>query len=154
MTRCAVYRHLDEAGLLLYVGITNDPDRRLAEHKARAEWRDQIHAVTVIWADSRGAALDIEQHLITTERPVFNSAGAAYRETGDALRDWMGNNGLTQSDVASRLGVTQGSFSKMLSGKKRVSLYAAAFIEDWSGGLVPIRYWLFGVTATNSGGTQ
>lgn len=146
-TRTALYRHYDADGQLLYVGITNNPTRRLAEHKSRAVWRNEIDHVEVKWIGSREEALSAEAEAIRSEGPVFNGGDVKpYAPTGDVLRDWMGSVGITQAELAEEYGVTGATMSQMMNGKRRAPLHFAAFIEDKSEGLVPMRYWLFGAT--------
>ena len=148
----AIYRHYDADGQLLYVGITNNPKRRLAEHRCRAIWRDEIDRVDVKWVGSREDALAAEAKAIREEIPVFNGGDVrSFVPTGDALRDWMGSEGITQTELANEYGIANASMSQMISGKRRTPLRFAAFIEDKSDGLVPMRYWLFGATDELSG---
>lgn len=150
----ALYRHFDADGQLLYVGVSNNPPRRLWEHKRRAPWADQIANVSVKWMASREDALDAERAAIRNESPLFNRgmyAPGVYEPVGDAMRDWMGSTGISQYEIADAYGMSQATLSKMLAGKVRISMRFAAFIEDWSEGVVPMRYWLFGVTAEHHG---
>lgn len=146
MTRTALYRHYDADGQLLYVGITNDPKRRLYEHKCRAIWSDQIANVTVKWMPSRPDAEEAERQAIATESPVFNGGERVYQETGDAFKDWMALEGLSQEDIAAKFEISRTTISEILNGKRKASLRFAVFIEDISNGAVPVRYWMFGKT--------
>lgn len=145
---CALYRHFDADGALLYVGITNDPRRRLKQHKRTARWSEQIASVTVKWLADRDEAIAAERKAIAEERPLFNGGevrGPA--PSGDAFRDWIAEEGIYQSEIAEAYGISNATLSNMISGKRRVPLRFAAFIEDISEGAVPMRYWLFGETA-------
>lgn len=66
-----VYRHFDKRGVLLYVGISNDPKRRLAEHKNK-RWFRLIHKVTEKQFKTRGLALKEEERAIKSEDPIYN----------------------------------------------------------------------------------
>lgn len=148
----AVYRHFDADGHLLYVGVTNDPKRRLAEHKCRSVWADQIADISVKWVYSREDALAIEAEAIATEAPIFNGGQVSDpMPTGDAMRDWMAASRVSQQDIATAYGVSGATISHMISGKRRVSLKFAVFIEDITEGAVPCRYWMFGATAEAHG---
>lgn len=144
---CAIYRHYDADGSLLYVGITNCPKRRLAEHKCRAAWRDEIADVSVKWVPSREEAEAAERTAIATEGPIFNGGNAGeFVPTGDEFRDWLGRTGLTQTEIAKAYGVSRSTLSQMVLGQRKATLRFACFIEDMSDGAVPPRYWLFGAT--------
>jgi predicted GIY-YIG superfamily endonuclease len=148
MSRVALYRHFDADGALLYVGVTNNPQRRMAEHRCRAAWRDEIHSVKVKWFCDRLSAEIAEREAITSERPVFNGGrGRDYEPTGDAFRDWLAATGTTQDSLAAEYGLAKSTVSQMASGTRRTPLRFAAYVEDISEGAVPIRYWLFGATA-------
>jgi predicted GIY-YIG superfamily endonuclease len=72
--RAAVYRLYDEAGALLYVGSSFDPDRRLADHQRKA-WGYLIARRTVEWHPDRDAADATEGRAIEAERPQYNHVG-------------------------------------------------------------------------------
>ena len=69
---CALYRHFDKSGALLYVGITTAPAARLRQHLKASDWRDQINDVSTIWFDRRSDAEQAERTAIQNERPIHN----------------------------------------------------------------------------------
>lgn len=151
---CALYRHFDANGELLYVGVTNNPKRRLSEHKCRSVWGGQIADVTVKWMRSRAEALSEEKLAILVEAPVFNGGDRSFVRTGDVLHDWMADACVNQTDIAKYLGVSQSAVSKMISRAKHISLSNAARIEDLSEGAVPMRYWVSGPLSVDAGTPQ
>lgn len=73
--RTALYRYFDADGVLLYVGISNDPDFRWKAHLYgvdRKAWPRRAVSRTAEWYDSRAAALTAEEAAIHLERPIFN----------------------------------------------------------------------------------
>lgn len=72
MRRCALYWHYDEAGVLLYVGITDGLAKRGNSHSRTAPWVEFAAHVKAVWLDSRADAERAEREAITTEKPVFN----------------------------------------------------------------------------------
>lgn len=74
--RCALYRHFDELGTLLYVGITAAQAARTADHAACAEWVEFAARGSIEWHNSEAAAAVAEAHAIRSERPIFNRAYA------------------------------------------------------------------------------
>lgn len=149
---CALYRHFDADGQLLYVGITNNPKRRLAEHKTRSVWAEQIGRVEVKWMRTREDALSEERVAIMIDKPLFNGGDRApAKETGDVLRDWMNRTGETQESLAEVTGISRSTISQMINGKRRAPLRFAVIVEDMSEGEVPCRYWMFGATAEAHG---
>lgn len=80
---CYLYRLYNRADQLLYVGITNDPQRRLREHSRTKPWWPQVDLRTVLiyQYDCREDACDLEALAIETERPLYNvvHSGGAVR---------------------------------------------------------------------------
>ena len=70
--RTAVYRFYDAAGLLLYVGITNDVMHRWKKHAAEKPWWLDAWTQTVQWYGSRAEAEAEETRAIKEERPKCN----------------------------------------------------------------------------------
>ena len=68
----ALYRHYDNAGRLLYVGISKCAITRLAAHANEAEWYRRIATVTIDWFSTRAAAEIAERAAIRTENPLAN----------------------------------------------------------------------------------
>lgn len=68
----AVYRAYDADGYLLYVGITDDPKRRiLREHRARARWYRLARRVDVRVFPDRETALRVEAAAWHSEVPSW-----------------------------------------------------------------------------------
>jgi predicted GIY-YIG superfamily endonuclease len=67
----AVYRAYDAAGRLLYVGVTDNIDRRIDGHSASG-WRASMAALTLTIYPSRAVALAAERDAIRAERPLWN----------------------------------------------------------------------------------
>lgn len=72
MTRCALYRHFDATGALLYLGISLSPIERLSQHMSAAPWAEEITTITVQWHPDRKAAEKAEREAILTEKPKNN----------------------------------------------------------------------------------
>lgn len=73
----ALYRCLGTAALPLYLGISDDPERRAREHAGKAPWWPRVdHSRTRIeWYANRAKAKKAEDHAILAEKPAFNSLG-------------------------------------------------------------------------------
>ncbi len=67
-----LYRHFDEAGRLLYVGISTASLRRLSEHRTNSEWFWSIATIKVERFDTVAQARLAETTAIKAERPLFN----------------------------------------------------------------------------------
>lgn len=72
--KTALYRHFDETGALLYVGISLSPIHRMLSHE-RSRWAQTIKTVTIEWFSSRQEARDAELAAILAEGPLHNIDG-------------------------------------------------------------------------------
>lgn len=72
MTSHALYRFYGDTGQLLYVGITQDPGKRLAQHTATKNWWTSVRGISIDWYSSRDDAAAAERRAITVERPLMN----------------------------------------------------------------------------------
>ena len=68
-----LYRHYNSAGALLYVGVSNDVDRRLVQHRRDSRWASDIDKVAVETFPTREDALTAERLAIETEKPLHNT---------------------------------------------------------------------------------
>lgn len=69
---CALYRHFDANGDLLYVGISDTPALREQQHRDRSPWFPLVAKSTHRWFDTRSAAASAEREAIRAEGPIFN----------------------------------------------------------------------------------
>lgn len=69
-----LYRHRDEAGRLLYVGISLNALTRLRQHQAGSGWFQKIARVDIETHPSRSAALAAENRAIRNEAPLYNQS--------------------------------------------------------------------------------
>lgn len=67
-----LYRHFDKDGVLLYVGISKDPIRRMTQHNKSAKWYNLIATITHETFPTRDAVLLAERKAIRTEKPLYN----------------------------------------------------------------------------------
>jgi hypothetical protein len=70
----AVYRLFDEAGTLLYVGMSGRTGRRFDDHAVK-NWWPLVRTITLEWHDTKAQADLAERRAISTERPRYNKAG-------------------------------------------------------------------------------
>jgi hypothetical protein len=69
-----LYRHFDDAGKLLYVGISLNALKRLHEHREK-HWFRRIARVEIEWFSTWEEALAAEAKAIIDENPECNIAG-------------------------------------------------------------------------------
>lgn len=74
MGRTALYELHDDAGVLLYVGISNRPRVRFAKHAHDKVWWPEVATWTVTWHETRDGAALAEVTAIRTKRPRHNKA--------------------------------------------------------------------------------
>lgn len=70
----ALYRLFDEAGNLLYIGITGNPRVRFDQHALDKPWWPQVARSQVHWHGTRAEAEAIETQLIRRETPPHNKS--------------------------------------------------------------------------------
>lgn len=70
--RTALYRHYDDSGSLLYVGVSLNAVIRLAQHKQASDWFNSITRVDIEFFESRQKALSAETEAIQEEGPAHN----------------------------------------------------------------------------------
>lgn len=76
--RTALYRLYDADDQLLYVGITNMPNVRLAAHRGRGWWH-QVARTEVEWYETRQPAAQAEVRAIQEEWPLYNVTNSPRR---------------------------------------------------------------------------
>ena len=67
-----VYRYFDIHGELLYIGLADNPESRLAQHQAEKAWADQIARWETVEYPTRGEAAAAERAAIVGEQPKYN----------------------------------------------------------------------------------
>ncbi|MFJ9420759.1 type II toxin-antitoxin system prevent-host-death family antitoxin [Streptomyces sp. NPDC101249] len=70
--RTALYRLYDDTGLLLYIGISHQPEVRFEQHAKSKVWWAQVARRTVEWFDDRPSAAQAEAEAIRAEDPEHN----------------------------------------------------------------------------------
>ncbi|MFE4818583.1 GIY-YIG nuclease family protein [Streptomyces sp. NPDC056704] len=70
--RTALYRLYDTDGQLLYIGITNDPDRRWTQHARSSRWWPAVATKQVEWLGDRRDALRAEKAEVKRLNPPYN----------------------------------------------------------------------------------
>lgn len=87
----ALYRHFDDGGQLLYVGISLNAIGRLVQHRQSSHWANQIAKMTVEYYPTRTEALAAEVKAIREERPLHNivHSGAEKQQPFKLNRDFV-----------------------------------------------------------------
>ncbi|MGA4864134.1 GIY-YIG nuclease family protein [Streptomyces lavendulocolor] len=70
--RTALYRLRDKGGHLIYVGVSNKPQQRWAQHAGDKSWWNEVTDLSQEWFESRTEALAVEAFVIRTETPKYN----------------------------------------------------------------------------------
>jgi excisionase family DNA binding protein len=72
LSKSYLYRHFDENGQLLYVGISLGAIERLRQHSFGSDWFDEIRTITMETFETRAEALEAERKAIKKENPKHN----------------------------------------------------------------------------------
>lgn len=67
-----LYRHFDQDGVLLYVGISLNAIQRLSQHRDHSSWFGSIARVEIKTFETREAAMEAERVTIANENPKYN----------------------------------------------------------------------------------
>lgn len=70
----ALYRIYDDAGQLLYVGISKNPAARFMQHTNKPWWPD-VRGITIDWYANGELVRSAERRAIHVEKPAHNIAG-------------------------------------------------------------------------------
>lgn len=135
MSRTALYRHYQADGQLAYIGVTKDPQRRLAQHVAKADWVATITTTEMQWFNSKPEAMAAEADAIRSEKPLFNKiysdrADMKFADIGNRIRDLRLSLGLTQCAYCTRLDFSQTQFSNWEVGFRQPTVENAIRICD------------------------
>lgn len=68
----ALYRFYGDAGILLYVGITDNPQRRFGQHAKGKDWWPQVRGISIDWYETRQAVEAAERRAVSVEQPLHN----------------------------------------------------------------------------------
>lgn len=148
MSMCAVYRHFDATGQLLYVGCAANPSARMGQHVSRSPWATSVTLITVQWHPNKAAALEAETAAIAAESPVFNRlhhpripAPKQRTLAGPLLARWFVHRGIDPKALAKRLGVRASTLDDILAGRKSVHAVTAEKIEAATDGWLCRYVW-------------
>jgi len=70
--KTAVYKHKNEKGEIIYVGVATSAAQRSIQHLNASEWKEEIVTIDVEWMPNRLAAEVKEIELIKELRPKYN----------------------------------------------------------------------------------
>jgi predicted GIY-YIG superfamily endonuclease len=137
--RTAVYRIRDEAGELLYIGMTNCVPVRWNQHMLYQPWWDELRSLTVEFCGSREEAAAAEKAAILAERPKYNrtylmprqakSSPAPVRESLQPVaargpETWGSSGPLIASEEAAEfLAITEMKLAELLRSDSGLSWY-------------------------------
>lgn len=147
--KTALYRHFDEAGVLLYVGITSGLPGRNSRHKSLSHWFADVSTSTVQWLDIKQDAMAAEARAIREENPAHNRAKSSKPRAADSrdvgpLAEWVAQQCRSKKEIAGEIGVTPQYLSQLLREGEhgREPGYALAkAIESVTDGNVPVGSW-------------
>jgi prevent-host-death family protein len=97
--RTALYRLYDEAGVLLYIGISHQPDVRFEQHSKVKEWWPQVARREVQWFDDRPSAAVAEADAIRSEDPEYNGTYSPRRKRS-TVRDAVAEDGVREVSLS------------------------------------------------------
>lgn len=81
-----LYRFFDSDGKLLYIGITNNPQRRFQNHRATKPWFAEVAHSTMEYYSSRDDLAAAEAAAIMAELPKYNGAYMPVCQLAEGVR--------------------------------------------------------------------
>jgi hypothetical protein len=143
MTRCAVYRHYDAEGALLYVGMSGNPTVRMYQHRSKTEWARRVARSETYWFDTREEAAEVERQLIAELGPAQNAprGRADFPQVTDLGRWMAGHAARPMAEWASDFDVSRPFLYDLLSGNRFPSLDVALRIRAVTDGAVTVASW-------------
>ncbi len=84
-----LYKHIDIENNLLYVGVTNNLDKRTEEHSRTAKWFNAIHSISCIEFPNKATALNAERLVISIEQPKYNTVYKTYYPLEDRYNETL-----------------------------------------------------------------
>lgn len=156
--KCALYRHFDNEGNLLYVGISLSLVNRLMAHRSGSGWYAQIARVEVEWFDAQREAEEAERVAIHREGPVHNrQRRAPYSDdiacakpknplapAEERLSVWVAEHreaqGLSLEDLAELSGISSRTIARVESdgAREKTSLQTYAVLIQALGGRIEV----------------
>jgi len=137
MHRTAVYKHYDEAGTLLYVGISMTMMARQAQHKANSHWFGDVARIEIEWMSDRRAALRRERELIRTLDPLHNKHHKLTQEQRKAEQA-AAEQAMIEADAREA--------SRLATDRKLVAFHAVYKLEaaarELDAGLTQVKRWI------------
>jgi prevent-host-death family protein len=97
--RTALYRLYDDAEVLLYIGISHQPEVRFEQHAKLKDWWPQVTRRDVQWFDDRPSAAAAEAAAIRSEDPEHNGTYSPRRDLRVA-RDCVAADGLREVSLS------------------------------------------------------
>ena len=125
---CQLYRHFDDKGALLYVGVSASAPARTADHMAASPWASQIARIEVENLPDRDAVMRAEMTAIINEAPLHNKTWSLGTGDRSAVRFIIG--ALGKDAICARLGVTPHSV--------RFAKVVGSFSAGWYAGLLEL----------------
>lgn len=96
----ALYRFFDQAGELLYVGISANPAGRWDQHRHDKPWWSEVATVGIQEFPSRPAVEDAERVAIRSERPRYN---LTHHPDRSPRRTWRKGRDCRDLNISARL---------------------------------------------------
>lgn len=93
-TPTALYRYFDNEDVLLYIGISDKPEKRRRQHCDKSAWYRFADHWSVEWYAHREDAARQEWEAIDIEEPLFNRMGSTVDREGKTTAYLLANEAL------------------------------------------------------------
>ena len=144
----AVYRMYRVDGVLLYIGQSGAPARRIEQHVVGGDWPLAVVRIAVEWHPTREIAVLAEARAIAAERPLHNVAhNPAVRRKrppqtgGKVLSAWMAQHGISVAQFGGMTEIPVPKLERLLRCELHATRHIPYQIHQATDGEVPWSVW-------------
>jgi predicted GIY-YIG superfamily endonuclease len=135
-----LYRFFDTQGNLLYVGISNDWQKRLKQHYKNSDFHGETSLITLERFSSRSEVEDAERTAIFSERPKYNKALNPNWENAQQhiikIKNWVYSNSPSDVNHAGIVAELQALFLDDPLWKRKstgpIAMYLQKHLPEWA----------------------
>lgn len=121
-----LYRHFNDAGELLYVGVTMSVFKRTSEHEDR-EWFPTVRTITVEVFETRDAVLAAEVDAIKAEGPIYNIRSSTQRKPLPVRRPMPSLFDLSPSERKKKKAISDEDVAEIRASREAAAIVAHKF---------------------------
>ena len=139
-----LYRMYSADGVLLYIGQSGAPARRIEQHAACRDWPYVVARIDVEWHPTRETAVLAEAAAIAAECPKYNIAHQPRVQPrkwpaprgGNVVLAWMEANGVTEAQMCDITEIPMSKLQRLLRNELHATGRIPYALQEATGGAV------------------